>query len=279
MRHVVTLIVLLAVATTASCGETSPSAQRARTTAELARLAFDALQADDFERLRQALPTATDTVWMMDRVMEGKEPEYQQRTRDMLEKQGGPEAVAAKAEERVRASFDAARQAAAEHLDWAAASFGGLLEEKSKVTSSDGLDFADPIFLIRAGERQEVVGLARCVRIEDRWVVTAGLRYRPSPHASLDEAKVSMARQHLRMLRDAAKLHELHGGSLPESIDVLQQPDATSGQALVQPDFVDPWGNPYRLEVVHDAVRVTSAGPDGALDTEDDLVEPRPDAN
>jgi hypothetical protein len=277
---VVLLVVLLVVLPLAGCGDgVEEQASSAATTAGLARLAFDALKADDFPRFQTALPTATDTLWMMETVSQDAPPERAQRTRDLLAQQGGAEAVAAQAVKRVHESFDTTRRSAAETLDWAEARFGGLLEEKSEVTRSEGLEFADVYFVVEQGDRREVVRLARCAAIQDRWIVTGGFRYRPSPHSSLDEAKIRMAQMHLRTLQDVVTLYEMKHGRPPEGMDALLAPDPVTGEALVQPDFVDPWGSAFRVEVADGAARLTSAGPDRALDTADDVVWPRPDGD
>ncbi len=264
------ILFLVSVLLLAGCG--GEEGTSTSTKVGLATRTFEALKADDFASFTVLLPSAADTEWMFERMTAGAPEDRIARMTESLEKGGGYEGVSATAAERARAAFDKARASAAEAFEWSEATFGGLVEEKSGSVDADGVEIADINFYVDAEERREVFGVVRCANVDGRWITAGGLRFRPSPHSSMDEAKAQMTKMRLRLLGDMAKMYEMNQGKKPESIDVLRKGD--EGDSAMR----DAWDHPLHLELVDGAVHLSSPGPDGTLGTEDDVVWPAPKA-
>lgn len=262
---------LLAFLLLAACGD---DVRPPTTKADLARLAFDALKSGDVERLAPAVPTEADMDWVLATMTKEVSAEKGKELKDRFRKVGGSKALAKQADERLRASFAKARASAAEVWDWSQATFQGLVEEKSATQVDNGVESGDVFFLVRAGDREELFALGKCVRMPDRWVTMEGLRFRASPHSSLEDARLLQARQQLRMLSDMAKQFEIQNGRPPKSMADMGNPAGSNAPGVEKGTVQDPWGHPFDLQVVDGGVRVTSAGPDGALGTDDDLHWP-----
>jgi len=90
------------------------------------------------------------------------------------------------------------------------------------------------------------------------------LQRQPSPH----EARVSAAREHVLLLRNAIGAYRLDtGAAAPASLAALVS-------AGYLPDLpVDPWGNPYQYREPgrYSHREIWSRGPDG-VDSDDDVV-------
>ena len=69
---------------------------------------------------------------------------------------------------------------------------------------------------------------------------------------------------------DAAVLWGRMTGRTPQSLKDLAMPPRSGGKPLIRLE-PDPWGGPYHLEHLDNAVRVVSAGPDRKMGTDDDL--------
>ncbi|MEZ6036280.1 MAG: type II secretion system protein GspG [Planctomycetota bacterium] len=86
-----------------------------------------------------------------------------------------------------------------------------------------------------------------------------------------DEARVAKAQTDVATIRDAVRMFRQSEGRLP-SIEELTTADER-GRVAIEELTPDPWGNDY---VVRDgkpphSFEVVSAGPDGSLDTDDDI--------
>jgi len=89
------------------------------------------------------------------------------------------------------------------------------------------------------------------------------------------DAQTRTASVHLSTFRLAIAQFVVERGRLPASIAEMAQPDPKTGVPTLEKVPADPWGHPYEYRVKDEAKRdwvVRSAGPDGRLDTADDVV-------
>lgn len=80
-------------------------------------------------------------------------------------------------------------------------------------------------------------------------------------------------------LSQAINVYFIDNGSYPPSLealvmmpDGLANPQKWNGPYLEKELPADPWGNAYQYRVDGDRIVIWSAGPDGAIDTEDDIT-------
>jgi hypothetical protein len=104
------------------------------------------------------------------------------------------------------------------------------------------------------------------LEVDGDWVDDA-VRAQLPAMPRLDKAKAGV-----KAVLDVATLYRLNKSGWPTTLDDLTTPDARGLKYLAQ--SVDPWGNAYVLRVAADGrtFEVRSAGPDGKLDTDDDVV-------
>ena len=62
-------------------------------------------------------------------------------------------------------------------------------------------------------------------------------------------------------------------GYLPKSLHVLAPPACLAGCFLAEVN-PDPWGTPYGMDMIGGTILIRSAGPDGVLGNNDDIVAP-----
>ena len=99
-----------------------------------------------------------------------------------------------------------------------------------------------------------------CIGIAGYFVVGGGCRSNPK------EAAIEL--KNLTGLVESYRL-DPSNDRLPESLE-----DLTRGEApLTKKIPRDPWGNDYVYERVGVGYRIVSVGPDGVLDTEDDVTK------
>jgi hypothetical protein len=102
----------------------------------------------------------------------------------------------------------------------------------------------------------------------------AGRRPAPASGAKAGgaERQLVTAQTDVKTIAGAVTLYRTKKGQLPESLSVLVEKDARSGLVLLEQLPKDPWGRDYAL-VEHGANdwEVVSAGPDGKLETSDDV--------
>jgi len=81
------------------------------------------------------------------------------------------------------------------------------------------------------------------------------------------EMKIKLTEANLEGLSRVILAHAGEGEGLPASLDALRRLEPAAASAA------DAWGRKFRYERVSDeSFRLTSAGPDGAFDTADDIV-------
>ncbi len=82
------------------------------------------------------------------------------------------------------------------------------------------------------------------------------------------QAKIDLTAVNLESLSREVLTYAADGQGLPESLDVLGRSRPTGAAVL------DAWGRKIRYERLSDSsFRLRSAGPDGAFETEDDIVK------
>ena len=66
----------------------------------------------------------------------------------------------------------------------------------------------------------------------------------------------------------------MHGGKYPDSLETLTVSESDDEDPLLEGGIIDPYGNELRLTKRGGKKRplITSAGPDGEFDTEDDIT-------
>jgi hypothetical protein len=91
---------------------------------------------------------------------------------------------------------------------------------------------------------------------------------------SVDPALEESARSRLSALDEAVQLYYLDRSMLPASLEELTWASPGGGAPYLAELIPDPWGNDHLYEVQSDRARIyriTSAGPDGAFGTADDI--------
>jgi hypothetical protein len=100
-------------------------------------------------------------------------------------------------------------------------------------------------------------------------LLSGALATQVDPHSVLDVVRVAVTQHELSILRRAYLLDAI-GEALPEEVDC----STLARQRLItnhrDPAF-DLWGNPYQLDIGTREVRFWSFGPDGAMNTDDDI--------
>ena len=95
----------------------------------------------------------------------------------------------------------------------------------------------------------------------------------PAYMSHLKEARVETARELIKSVETALNMYSMkHGGKYPDSLEALTQ-ETEEEEALLQGDYVDPWGNELKYEKPSGKKRpiIISAGPDGEFGNEDDI--------
>ena len=96
-----------------------------------------------------------------------------------------------------------------------------------------------------------------------------------------DSTSQQAAQVQIETLKDACTMYKLSVGSFPRTLDGLQAlpsgmtPAQWGGPYLDESIPLDPWGNAYNYtpDSVAQTVRVTSNGPDGQRNTNDDVPQ------
>ena len=95
----------------------------------------------------------------------------------------------------------------------------------------------------------------------------------PNVTGKMNEARVASARVQIKNVEEALVAYSMkHGGKYPDSLDVLTE-ETEDEDALLQGGTEDPWGTPLQFEKRgKKRPKITSAGPDGEMGTEDDIT-------
>ncbi|MCB9877695.1 MAG: type II secretion system protein GspG [Planctomycetes bacterium] len=86
-----------------------------------------------------------------------------------------------------------------------------------------------------------------------------------------DEARVTKAQTDVATIRDAVRMFRQGEGRLPSLAELTTADER--GHVAIEALTLDPWGNDYvvREGKPPHSFEVVSAGPDGSLDTDDDI--------
>ena len=87
-----------------------------------------------------------------------------------------------------------------------------------------------------------------------------------------EEARVSATRTSIAAIEQAARMFEIRTGKYPDSIDQLTQPLGDRPALLDKKAMNDQWGNPFTFKKTSNFIEIRSAGKDGAMNTQDDIL-------
>ncbi len=87
-----------------------------------------------------------------------------------------------------------------------------------------------------------------------------------------NEARVSATRSTISAIEQAARTYEIRTGRFPDSLAQLLQPMGDRPPLLDRKASTDAWGVPFTYRRTSSFIEIRSAGPDGAMNTSDDLV-------
>ena len=80
------------------------------------------------------------------------------------------------------------------------------------------------------------------------------------------EASITATRQSIVVIESACRTWEIRTGKFPDNLEVLVQDGLLSKKSLT-----DSWGTPFAYKKTTKFIEIRSAGPDCAMNTEDDL--------
>ena len=86
------------------------------------------------------------------------------------------------------------------------------------------------------------------------------------------EARASATRSSINAIEQAARTYEIRVEKFPDSLDQLTQPMGGRPPLLDKKTLYDSWGVPFAYKKTNTFIEIRSAGPDCAMNTEDDLV-------
>ena len=88
----------------------------------------------------------------------------------------------------------------------------------------------------------------------------------------MQESQVAACRASIATIKTACDAYEIKTGQYPDSIDTLLQPVGGGAPLLDSNAKADPWGNSFQIRKNGYSVEIRSSGPDGAMNTDDDIT-------
>ncbi|MBR3086314.1 MAG: type II secretion system protein GspG [Kiritimatiellae bacterium] len=89
-----------------------------------------------------------------------------------------------------------------------------------------------------------------------------------------EEAKITATRSSIGGIITAVQAYELSAGKMPEKLDDLTVETETRAALIGKSKLIDAWGTPYQYtKKTKFTFEVRSAGPDGQMNTEDDIFD------
>lgn len=92
---------------------------------------------------------------------------------------------------------------------------------------------------------------------------------------STDDARIKATRTSISSLETSATTYKMNVGSWPSSVQDMKQRGGGDGSPVLDPgkSSKDAWGNEFQLRVVDgNFIEIRSAGPDGSMNTDDDIT-------
>ncbi len=87
------------------------------------------------------------------------------------------------------------------------------------------------------------------------------------------DARKETTRQSILAIDQAVTVYNTKVGHMPKDISDLTKPINDSKQGLLKSkDVNDAWGNPFEFKMEDGSYTIRSAGPDGQMNTEDDIT-------
>jgi general secretion pathway protein G len=87
-----------------------------------------------------------------------------------------------------------------------------------------------------------------------------------------DDAREKATRTSIAAIEQAARVYEIRTGKYPDSLDQLMQPIGNNQPLLDKKAKNDQWGTPFSFKKTSNFIEIRSAGKDGAMNTEDDIL-------
>ncbi len=106
-------------------------------------------------------------------------------------------------------------------------------------------------------------------------VVTFLMCVIPSIGSSLPTTRTDATRATVQTVWTAIQAYEIKTGKYPESLEEVTQPIGNQPILLPKAALIDAWGRSFVMRMTNDVIEVRSAGPDGKMDTKDDIVSAR----
>lgn len=88
----------------------------------------------------------------------------------------------------------------------------------------------------------------------------------------MGDAQAKATRSSIATIESAARVYEIRTGKFPDSIDALLQPMGDKPALLDEKARNDTWGTPFQVRRNGSNVEIRSAGPDGQMNTSDDIT-------
>lgn len=86
------------------------------------------------------------------------------------------------------------------------------------------------------------------------------------------EARVNATRTSISAIEQAVKMYEIRVGQYPDQFDQLFQKIGAAEAPLEEKARNDSWGNPFQYRRDGSSFEIRSAGPDGQMNTDDDIT-------
>ena len=104
-----------------------------------------------------------------------------------------------------------------------------------------------------------------------KWWLKAAAQGYDKAKAAID-LKIKATKEGMSTIKTAAQTFMIRNGNYPDSIDGLTQPNGGFPPVLNVESTIDPFGNPFSYKKMATSLEIRSAGPDGTMETLDDLV-------
>ena len=157
-------------------GSLEHGSRDAKTPADVARIAFDALVSSDYRVFEGVLPTKAEAIAFHESRMAAIDAEEAAERRHAIDESGGLDAVYSRMMNASSERFAATVQATAA-IDWSSAEFLGLADERSQFIVEYGYEAGDVYFLVGTADGVHEFFLHEIIRMPRGWITTRAVRY------------------------------------------------------------------------------------------------------